>query len=244
MAWYTEWFDSDYVDVYAHRNGEEAEAFVRTLTEVVPLKPEQNILDLCCGGGRHSIALAQRGFNVTGIDLSEQLIGCARKAASEKGVSVRFIRRDMRDIPFVGCFDGVVNMFTSFGYFGADEENERVVEGVSRALRHGGWFVLDFMNRDYVLNHLTLCDEMKRGAVTIRQRRSFNAADNRIEKKISVIKNGAEREYYESVRLYSRHDIERLFADHDLIPWYIFGDYDGGRYDSGSPRMIFFAGKQ
>ena len=120
MDWYEKWFGQDYLDVYTHRSEKEAEEFINTLEKILSLKPEQKLLDLCCGTGRYSLALAQRGFAVTGLDLSSSLIDFAKKRSKELGVKVDFIVRDMRNIPFSGYFDGILNMFTSFGYFDAD----------------------------------------------------------------------------------------------------------------------------
>ena len=92
----------------------------------------------------------------------------------------------MRDIPYEDYFNGVMNMFTSFGYFESDSENELVFQSVSRSLNKEGWVVLDFMNRDYILNHFTPFDEQIKGAVTIRQQREFDKKSERINKTISI----------------------------------------------------------
>ncbi len=90
---------------------------VEFIADVLGLPAGARILDLCCGHGRHAVPLAQRGFAVTGLDLSAYHLRLARKAAREAGVRVRWLRRDMRDIPSQGEFDAVINMFSALRVF-------------------------------------------------------------------------------------------------------------------------------
>jgi len=190
MNWYEKWFGQDYIDVYTHRSEKEAVAFIDTLEKILSLKPEHKILDLCCGTGRYSLALAQRGYQVTGIDLSSRLINLAEKRSGELGVKIDFIVKDMRDIPFSDYFDGILNMFTSFGYFDSDPENEKVITAVSSAVKKDGWFVLDFLNRDTIVKNFQEFDERKKGNVLIQQKRKLNYETNRIEKVITLKRKG------------------------------------------------------
>ena len=84
MSWYKKWFGEDYIDVYKHRNEEEAHTLITTLEEISLLQPQNKILDLCCGAGRYAIALAQKGYKVVGIDLSSNLIQFAQKKRKKK----------------------------------------------------------------------------------------------------------------------------------------------------------------
>ncbi len=244
MSWYKKWFGNDYIDVYKHRNEEEAHTLITTLEEISLLQSGHKILDLCCGAGRYAIALAKKGYEVVGIDLSSNLIHFAQEKAREENVTIEFHIRDMRDIPYEDYFNGVVNMFTSFGYFESDTENELVFQGVSCSLKKEGWVVLDFMNRDYILNHFTPYDEQIKGAVTIRQQREFDKKSERINKTISLIKNGDKKEYVESVRLYSPQDLEDIFIRSGLEPLHRFGDYDGSSFRDDSPRVLLVGRKR
>ena len=151
MAWYEEFFGEDYMRFHL-RGGEWLEE--RTgpqcdfVVSALQLESGARILDLCCGQGRHSVELAQRGFRVTGYDLSEYLLGLARKRAHELGVEVEFVRGDMRELPWENEFDAVISMFTSFGYLESDEEDERVLGAVRGALRPGGQLLVDHHNRE------------------------------------------------------------------------------------------------
>lgn len=119
--WYATYFDEDYLRLYSSylskgKDPGEVEGIVRALE----LEPGTEILDLACGQGRHTVPLAVLGYRMTGLDLSETLLGHARDRAAEAGVDVEWVRADMRSIPWAGRFDAVINMFTAFSYF-ADE---------------------------------------------------------------------------------------------------------------------------
>ncbi len=238
MSWYKEWFGKDYIDVYTHRNESEAEEFINTLSKRVSLKPGQRLLDLCCGAGRYSLTLAKYGCSVVGIDLSEHLLKIARNSAEKSGASIDFQVRDMRDIPFKSYFNGVVNMFTSFGYFSSDAENEQVIASVSSSLLPGGWFVMDFLNTNYIVDNFRPYDKIEKGNITVEQHRKINTVSNRIEKRIVLKKNGSTKEYFESVRLYTRQELESFYISNNLKPVYTFGNYDGSKFLTDSPRMI------
>ena len=140
--WFERFFDADYVallrDTSPHsRTRREVDFVVRTLR----LPAGARILDVPCGYGRHSVALARRGFRVVGVDLSRAMIAEARRLWTE-GPRLRFIQKDMRRLRAAGEFDAVINMYTSFGYFSA-RENAAVLRRLTRALRPGGLIVID-----------------------------------------------------------------------------------------------------
>lgn len=150
--WWEEYFDRTFVRIYRdfltpERTAREVEGIV----EILGLPQGARVLDLACGWGRHSIELARAGFRVTGVDLSETLLARARRRAEAAGVSVEWVRADMREVPREGEFDAVLSLYSSLGYFLSDEEDLRVLRGAHRALRPGGWLLLETMHRDHVV---------------------------------------------------------------------------------------------
>ncbi len=113
--------------------------------EVLGLVEGDEVLDIACGAGDHSVLLAKKGFNVSGFDLSASLIKSAEELASENNVPVNFFTGDMREINFVQRFKGAVLLSHSFGFFN-HEENRKVLEGTYNALVEGGKLLLDLMN--------------------------------------------------------------------------------------------------
>jgi ubiquinone/menaquinone biosynthesis C-methylase UbiE len=148
MAWYQESFGNDYLLVYRHRDLQGAYHEVKKMMDWLHIPQGAEVLDLCCGMGRHSMALSEFGYKVTGVDLSEVLLNEAVKRDS--GKQAKWLQGDMRDVPLEQAFDAVVNLFTSFGYFEEDEENEKVFYEMNRLLKSNGRFIVDFLNPVYV----------------------------------------------------------------------------------------------
>jgi len=201
MSWFEEWFDSPlYEKLYAYRNEEEAELLAGLIEKEIPLNKYPEILDLGCGRGRHSITLAQRGYHVTGIDLSEQAIRKARQIAENRNLDhVNFIKRDMRE-PLSQKFDSVLNLFTSFGYFSEDAENASVFDAVEKMLRKNGLFFVDYMNSQHVKNTLVPDEAGVYQEINYSIKRWIK--NNMVFKKIIFDLNGESQSYTERVKLY------------------------------------------
>ncbi len=255
--WYTKTFDALYPVVYAHRSVEAAEPEARFAAEQVRPRPEDSVLDLCCGNGRHMVHLRKRAGRLVGLDYSADLLQIAaqnldveggesdpsdsadREGSRQRPTPLRLVRADMRFIPFENAFDVVVNFFTSFGYFLSPEENRQVVEGVSAALKPGGRFFIDYVNRAHVERTLVPESTRNQGPYEIRERRWIDAATCRVNKKTHVTREGAlVAETGESVRLYTQDEFRGLLAEGGLCMERVFGDYSGALFDETHPRMI------
>src|SRR4029450_13435640 len=147
-------FDEDYLHFYAAvLSDERTDAEVERIWTLLALEPGMEVLDLACGHGRIANRLAARGCRVTGLDATPLFLDHARRDAAERGVRVDYVQGDMRELPWTGRFDRVVNWFTSFGYFD-DAGNRRVIAQVARALRPSGRFALEVQHRDWIVGAL------------------------------------------------------------------------------------------
>jgi SAM-dependent methyltransferase len=241
MSWYEGWFGSDAYDlVYDHRDEAEAEQLVDLVEREIDPAPDAHVIDVGCGRGRHARTFARRGYRVTGVDLSEEAIAEAR-TRTRPGLDVTFLQGDMRDPACPGCADGVVNLFTTFGYFEDDAENERALAAMTTALRPGGWFLQDFLNAPQVIDTLQPEDTHTVNGVTIQQRRWIE--DGRINKRITLDRNGHTETYRESVRLFTLDDFRRMYAAVGLDLVATYGTYDGAPHTDDSPRLLLYARK-
>ncbi len=241
--WYEDWFNTEeYLNVYRHRNEEDAKKLVKLILRNVDLNPGAKVLDMACGAGRHSILFAQEGFHVTAVDLSENLLKVAKCAAEDSGVKVDFVESDLRYYSVSTKFGLIINLFTSFGYFESDEENFVLFNVAYNQLMENGYFVFDYFNPRYIKNNLVPETEEDLGISKVVQQRKIEG--NRVVKKITINKNGSEKHYHESVRMYEINELKSEFEKTGFTIQKIFGDFHGKEFDlETSPRIIIIARK-
>lgn len=244
--WFKDWFSSKfYLEIYRHRNDEDARNLINLIQRNVHINTDDKVLDICCGAGRHSLELARRGFHVTGFDLSKFLISEAVKSyknSPEKNLKVKFLIKDMRYFNFKGEFDMAVNVFTSFGYFDDDNENFKVIKNASDSVRKKGYFIFDYINADNLRKNVVPLSRNKYGNLYITQRREIKG--DFVVKKIKISSGKKNFEYEEKLKLYDYNTMKKVFEQHGLKAYSLFGDYYGNKYSkNNSQRMILFAQK-
>jgi len=242
-AWFETWFDTPhYHRLYAAHDGCEATAFVDRLVDWFCPGPAARMLDLGCGSGRHSRALAVRGFDVTGLDLAENTIRRARRHETRR---LRFVHQDMRE-PFGDeRYDYVFSFFTSFGYFADGGEDDRIVRNIAGALKAEGALVLDYLNVRWSERRLVSREEREIDGHRYHITRWSD--DAHFFKRIEVEEpDSAIRQLHmERVAKFRLADFEILLGRRGLEIEAVFGDYDLGPYDAEtSPRLIVVARKR
>jgi ubiquinone/menaquinone biosynthesis C-methylase UbiE len=243
--WYVRAFEKDYLKRYPHRTDAAAKKEAQFAASILKLPRGATVLDLCCGAGRHSRALAAAGFNVIGVDLSADLLRVARKKGVKGKGRVRYIRADMRSVPLADAsVDEVVSMFTSFGYFTAERDNARVLKEVARVLKPGAPFVMDYFNLMPTLANLVAESRRKIGTTDIVERRCFVKDTRRLTKVVEARDGECCELLCESVRAYSPRELKTLFKRAGLRVISLFGDLAGSKFDERrSPRCVVFARK-
>lgn len=241
-TWFKDWFNSPYYhQLYFNRDKTEAAAFINKLIEYLKPAPGSTMLDVACGRGRHSMQLAGKGFDVTGIDLSADSIHEALKNESE---NLHFYQHDMR-LPFwIRYFDYAFNFFTSFGYFRTQREHDNAIHCISTALKSGGCFVMDYLNVHYSEDHTVHNMEKEIDNVNYIITKWYD--EHHFYKKIIVEDEALEEPliYTEKVAKFSLGDFTDMFAYQGLQIREVYGDYEFGHYDvKKSPRLIMIAKK-
>jgi SAM-dependent methyltransferase len=233
--------------VYAYQfNEQRARQEAGFVLSALDLKAGQYVLDLCCGQGRHAVKLAAAGCAVTGLDLSQKYLDLAQAGARDAGVELETVRADMREIPFEGRFDAVVNMFSSFGYLESEAEDAKVLSAVERALKPGGRLLIDLLNREWVIANYEEKDwhEGADGTLYL-ERRHFDLESSRNHVTFTVITpDGDQREIGgHHIRLYTLREIRGLLSSAGLNFERAYGGFEGEDYSIGSRRMIIIACK-
>lgn len=242
----TEWFEIAFAELYPvlypHRDDTEARTMVEAYADV--LGGAGPVVDLACGDGRYANVLVGHGVSVFGIDLSEFLLS---RAVDDRGLAGRLVRADMRRLPLCpGSAGAVINMFTSFGYFGDDAENRGVLEEVYAALRPGGVFILDFINAEWLLSHDLLDTIRHRDGYTIKEQRRLEGGSRYVVKNVDVTRDDSDEsvDYEERVRLFKPSELEDMLEAVGLRIRERAGAYDRSPYErSASERIILLADK-
>src|SRR5215203_861830 len=242
QAWYKDWFNSPfYHKLYFERDEKEAEVFISRLINHLEPAPGSYMLDVACGRGRHSRILAEKGFRVTGIDISFDSIAFAKKYENE---NLEFYQHDMR-LPFrVNYFDHAFNFFTSFGYFKTRREHDDAIRTIANGLKPGGCLLIDYLNVHYVEDRL-FHNEVKKIDNTEYEIHRWQDADF-FYKKIIITDAALEKpqEYTEKVAKFSLGDFTDMFSFQKMQVTQVFGDYNLNSYNvKKTPRMIVVARK-
>ena len=235
MAWFKTWFNTPYYHIlYKDRDFAEAEFFISKLTDFLQLPKDSKIIDLACGKGRHSVFLNQLGYDVLGLDLSEESIAHNQQFANEK---LHFEVHDMRDEISTKNVDAVFNLFTSFGYFEDPKHDEKVFESVKNALKTDGFFVLDFLNETFVEKNLVPETEIEKEGILFKINKKIEK--HHIIKEIQFKDNGEEFHFYERVKLHTLEEIENLANKVGFEKFQVFGDYFLNAFNlENTPRCI------
>ncbi len=234
LMWYASWFDTPYYHVlYKDRNHTEASDFMDNLTNYLSLEKGEKILDLACGKGRHSIYLNRLGYDVTGVDLSENSIQYASQFEND---TLKFRVHDMCR-PYSEKFSAVFNLFTSFGYFDKEEDNLSTIKAIKSDLNDRGFGVIDFMNVEYVITNLVPEESKEVNGIVFYIKRYVE--DGYIFKEIRFKDKNEDFFFTERVKAITLADFQGYFEEADVNLLDIYGDYQLQKFDQKtSPRLI------
>ncbi len=244
MDWWKTYFGELYLRLFAAMATPEATA--REVSAVLALlepRPGARILDLACGQGRHAVVLARLGYRLTGLDRSAVLLHRAAEAARAATAGVAWVLADMRSLPFGPEFDACVSLFTSFGYFQDEADNEEVLRQVAGVLRPGGQLLLDLKNHDTHLQQLWPNTWRRQGEAIILEETRFEPATCRATTTFTWLEGGQAESITHSVRLYTAAEVQAMLRRADLEPMALYGDMDGSPLARGSKRLIVVARK-
>jgi SAM-dependent methyltransferase len=243
QPWWEDLFNEDFMRASARVNDEQVRREVTFIEESLGVAAGGVVLDLGCGAGHHAVEFASRGYGVVGYDLSLYQLALAADVAQERSQKINFLQGDMREMAFEEMFDGVFCWNTTFGYF-EEDKNLAVAQRVFKALRPGGMFLIDVLNRDFAAASAPQQVWYEGDSCVCMDDMSVDYISSRLRVKRSIIlDDGRTKESLFSLRLYSLHELGKLLHEvgfrvteasgHPATPGVFFGP--------NSPRIIMLA---
>ncbi|HWZ91053.1 MAG TPA: methyltransferase domain-containing protein [Polyangiaceae bacterium] len=243
QPWWEDLFNEDFMRASAKVNDEQVRREVTFIEDSLGVAAGGVVLDLGCGAGHHAVEFASRGYGVVGYDLSLYQLALAADVAQERSQKINFLQGDMREMAFEEMFDGVFCWNTTFGYF-EEDKNLAVAQRVFKALRPGGMFLIDVLNRDFAAASSPQQVWYEGDSCVCMDDMSVDYISSRLRVKRSIIlDDGRTKESLFSLRLYSLHELGKLLHEvgfrvteasgHPATPGVFFGP--------NSPRIIMLA---
>jgi SAM-dependent methyltransferase len=204
----------------------------------------QSVLDLCCGPGRHAVEFARHGFRVTGVDRTPFLLDRARERSTEAGVEVEWVQEDMRRFLRPSVYDFVCSLFTSFGYFDEELDEQLVLRNMYESLRPGGFFVIDVISKEKVARTWkdALTSEFPDGTRLMQIPRVLDGW-SRMRNEWILIKNGTARTFSFAHWIYSGRELTDRLRAAGFGEVQLFGSLEGAPYDIDAARLVAVARK-
>lgn len=243
----------EYGDTYAEalaslkaQTGDEVE-FLASQLEANGVSPGSRVLDLACGIGRHSLGLADLGYEVTGVDISPVFIEWARGEATQRDLrgSTDFRVGDMRRIDELlegQQFDAILSLFTSFGFYD-DETNRDILDRCRAIASDGGVFVIDVSNRDWIVSNFSPQGFMAFGPVVVLEEHEFDPETSVSRSHWMLLEKQGDTAWEQSgdtqikVRQYALHELIDLFDNTGWNHLETFGGLSGEQFDLEASRI-------
>ncbi len=211
---------------------------VDEIVKLTKAEPGAHFLDLCCGIGRHSLELARRGFQVTGVDRTVSYLEKARNQAEKENLDIEFVRGDMRTFSRKDCFDLVISMYTSFSFFEDPEEDKKVIENIYTSLKPGGKCIIQTHGKETLARIFQERDWHEQDGVLMLVERKVNQNWGWMQNHFIVFKDSERIEGKFSHRLYCGTEMAALLTGCGFSKVDIYGDLDGSPYDNKARFMI------
>ena len=244
----SEWYeDDDFWESFApyfftperiESSGAQADGLIK----LMGVAPGQSVLDLCCGIGRHSIALAKRGLNMTGVDRTRAFLDRAKAGADKEGVRVEWVQDDMRTFKRPSAFEGAVNCVTSFGYFADQAEDLMVARNLHDALKANARLVIEMMGKEVLARDFRerTWERLADGALLLQERKLSHGWDW-LESRWTLIGPKRRKELTFSCRPYSGAELTAVLKQAGFRDVELFGSLSGIPYDNRAERLVAVA---
>lgn len=232
-----------YPILFNQRRWDVASYVVEKLIDLLDIHPGAKVLDLCCGPGRHSLELARRGFCVSGVDRTSAYLKIAREKAESEDLKIDLVQEDMRHFCRPGTYDGVISLFTSFGYFEDPKDDQQVLFNVYRSLKDGGKLVMHLMGKEVLARIFQERDWREENGIIIMEERKVEKDWSWVHSRWILLKGGIREEFRVSHRIYSASELAALLKECGFRSISAYGDFEYAPYDHKATRLVMVAQK-
>jgi len=212
-------------------------------TKQLNLKKDMSFLDCPVGIGRIAIPLAKKGIKITGVDITASYLMELEEKAGKLKLPIQLFHLDMRKIDFDNQFDIAANLWTSFGYFEKESDNILVLKKLFKAIKPGGKFVMQVINRDWIMKNFLSSGWEEVEGLKILEKREFLYDRSASVTEYSFLKDGKEVSLTSYIRMYSFHELKALFEKVGFQNIVGFGNIKEEPISRDRREMFIFADK-
>lgn len=240
-----QWYDDDdfwtafYPAMFSEARWASAGEEVTAALYLLGIESPAQILDFCCGPGRHAIALASAGHQVTAVDRTGPYLEIGKERAQEAGVEIEFELSDARDFRRISEFDASISLFTSFGYFEDPRDDQKVLSNIHASLKPGGKLLMDMSGKEVIAHafHPTSWSEPEPGTLVLQERKVRDGWEG-IENHWIIVKDGERVEKQFFIRLYSGIELKAMMLSAGFSRVNLYGTLEGDPYDQKARRLV------
>ncbi len=243
--WFSdEWFWETYGPLmFDPQRMAETAGEVEAIEKMAGFREQSRILDCCCGMGRHTIELARKGHRMTGIDLSRGYLKKAGEEAAKQNLSIQWKRMNALELDDNGTYDGIINMFTSFGYFDDPEDDLILLKKMHKALKPGGTLFMEMWGKEVLARDFEERVWFEREGITILLEYGIDMNWTELRNRWLFYQNGKMTEYTFSHRIFSAAEMSQMLGEAGFPTVDIYGGFDGRVYDNQAEQLILVARK-
>ena len=224
--------------IFNQRQLDLTESEIDKIVELLGIKEDAKILDLCCGIGRHSLELSRRGYSVVGVDRTERYLAKASEQAKSEELNVELVRSDMRRFCRPQSFDVTLNLYTAFGYFEDQADDKRVLRNVHQSLREGGKLIIDVMSKEVLARIWRDRDWYEYDGKIFLHENKITKDWSWVEVRLTTFEDGKKQEAEFGHRVYSAVELSGLLTDCGFSSVNVYGDLEDADYDHNAKRLV------
>ena len=244
QGWYKDFFHGIVVDMWRSAvSPQQTRTEVDFIERALDLHPGGRVLDIPCGFGRHSIELAARGYKVTGVDISSEMIDLARKQVGSTGLEVELHTADMRDVSWESEFDAAFSFGNSFGYLDPVGTRDSI-RAISRALRPGARFTFDYgMAAECILPRLREREWSPVDDLLFLEENQYDVSESCIKTTYTFVGQGKIEVRIGYQWVYTVREVRQILQEQGLRTLSLYKSYGGEPFEMASPILILLAEK-